>query len=220
LQEANRVIRESQGPALPTMPTSTIPHERPEMALPDTKRQRLQEMPTGQGSVISAPPTMYPQHSTNAMEAAAPTKVIPVAQAPMPATDIFGNVITDAASGVAPTMETQTNIEQTLMPEEDFIASLSDTIVKLSIRIPEDSSSQSAAWGLRGQTLELSVDVKSMVRSIKEELKSMLGGMPVNKMQLKRSQGGFLKDTNTLAYLNIGPKGMLDMVPKTRGGRK
>jgi hypothetical protein len=55
---------------------------------------------------------------------------------------------------------------------------------------------------------------------VKAALKPQLGNMPMNKMQLKHSQQGFLKDTFSLAHYNIGPMTTLELVPKTRGGRK
>jgi len=42
------------------------------------------------------------------------------------------------------------------------------------------------------------------IKAVKGWLASELGGMPVNKMQLKSAAQGFLKDGATLAFLNIG----------------
>jgi hypothetical protein len=105
-----------------------------------------------------------------------------------------------------------------LLSEADFAASLDSPTVTLSIQIPNDSSNSS--WNFNGQVISLLVDVMSKVKAVKGELQSHLGGMPVNKIQLKGVQAGFLKDNQTLAQLNIGPTATLDMVPKTRGGRK
>jgi hypothetical protein len=45
--------------------------------------------------------------------------------------------------------------------------------------------------------------------------------MPGNKQQLKASTGGaFFKDTQTLATLNIGEGGTVELSLKTRGGGK
>ena len=49
-------------------------------------------------------------------------------------------------------------------------------------------------------------------------LKEQLGGMPVNKMQIKHPVSGFMnKDGLSLAHFNVGPMATLDLVPKTRG---
>jgi len=66
----------------------------------------------------------------------------------------------------------------------------------------------------------LRVDVKSKIKAIKEELRGQLNKIPANKLQLKHPSLGFLKDAATLAQLNLGPLVNLEMVPKTRGGRK
>ena len=52
-----------------------------------------------------------------------------------------------------------------------------------------------------------------------ENVQAALGGMPSSKMQLK-SWVGFLKDTNTLAACNIGPGDVIEMLTRTRGGRR
>ena len=67
----------------------------------------------------------------------------------------------------------------------------------------------------------MSVDVMSKVDAVKAELSKLhLNGMPPNKIQFKDPNIGFLKGSNTLASLNIGPSATLDMSLKTRGGRK
>jgi len=69
--------------------------------------------------------------------------------------------------------------------------------------------------------MSVTVDVMTKVKAIKQQIRVKLGDMPVNKMQLKSPEIGFLKDSLSLAYLNIGPNNnSLSMVPKVRGGRK
>jgi hypothetical protein len=46
-----------------------------------------------------------------------------------------------------------------------------------------------------------------------------LNGMPGSKMQFK-SWAGFLKDSNTLAACNVGPGDVIEMLTRTRGGRR
>jgi hypothetical protein len=107
---------------------------------------------------------------------------------------------------------------QELMSESDFCASLDSPTVSLAIQIPEDPSN--SAWNFNGQVVTLSVDVMSKVKAVKVELQSYLGKMPTNKMQLKHESTGFLKDGVTLAHQNIGPSAKLELILKTRGGRK
>lgn len=61
----------------------------------------------------------------------------------------------------------------------------------------------------------------SKIKAVKEELAGHLNNISVNKLQLKHATQGFLKDSMTLAELNLGPLASLEMVPKTRGrGRR
>jgi hypothetical protein len=56
------------------------------------------------------------------------------------------------------------------------------------------------------------------MKELKNMLKEQLGGMPVNKMQIKHPVSGFMnKDGLSLAHSNVGPMATLDLVPKTRG---
>jgi hypothetical protein len=107
-----------------------------------------------------------------------------------------------------------------LIPEDEFVASLSKPEVELQIRIPNDRTQ--LAWNFYGQMIAQSADVMSTVKSVKEELSSKhLNSMPVNKIQLKNlSSGAFLKDTMTLATLNIGPTATLEMTMRQRGRRR
>jgi hypothetical protein len=78
------------------------------------------------------------------------------------------------------------------------------------------------AWNFNGQIVSLSVNVMSKVKEVKEQLsRTHLNSMPANKIQLKSVKAGaFLKDSLSLAQLNIGPTATMELVPKIRGGRK
>ena len=109
--------------------------------------------------------------------------------------------------------------EKVMLPEAEFAASLSKPEVALQIRVPNDPAQM--AWNFYGQTLSMTVDVMSTVKSVKEDLARLhLNGMPANKIIFKGPSSGFLKDKASLAALNIGPTATIDMVLKTRGGRK
>ena len=114
--------------------------------------------------------------------------------------------------------DNETSIGQ--LSEKDFCSSLSDRNVVLSIMVPNDPSN--ASWNFNGQTISITIDVMTVIKSVKQQIQSQLGGMPVNKMQLKSPNTGFLKDGLTLAFLNIGSDhSALELVPKVRGrGRK
>ena len=87
------------------------------------------------------------------------------------------------------------------------------------VRVPHDPSS--SHWNFNGQTIDIPAKATTTVKDLKGMLKEKLGGMPTNKMQLKHPSSGFMnKDGLSLAFFNVGPMATIDLVPKTRGGRK
>lgn len=109
--------------------------------------------------------------------------------------------------------------ENSLLSEGEFQASLGKPDVTLQIRIPNDPSQ--IAWNFYGQILSMTVHVMTKIKDVKSELSRLhLNGMPPNKIQLRETTIGFLKDGSTLASNNLGPTATVEMIPKTRGGRK
>jgi hypothetical protein len=104
--------------------------------------------------------------------------------------------------------------------EMDFVALVGTADVELHVRIPNDPSQ--LEWNYYGQVVPMTVPILSTVKALKNELSQHhLNQLPANKMQLKNLKtGAFLKDSSTLAALNIGPGSMLEMVPRARGGKK
>ncbi len=212
-------------PPPPPPPPSVPDHPRPaDLSYPTAKKARIDEVgpttttttttttipvPPIPPSMAMVPPTApSPVPPTVALPAAVPVPM------PMPATTATDQVV-----------ENDTEVLQNLS-ESDFANSLSDRNIPLSIIIPNDPSY--ASWGFNGQTISMSVDVMTKVKALKQQLQVQLqlGGngdesMPVNKMQLKSPTAGFLKDSLSLAYLNIGPNNaLLELVPKVRGGKR
>ena len=190
------------------MASSAVPvsnHPRPEAAPPDAKRQRTETMQapnrqTGASYVqMGAPPL--------------PPVVAPAIPPPV------GIPMTAAPPALQDPPETDTVTLPTTLSEADFMNSLPDPNILINILVPDDPSQDS--WNLSGQTISITVNVMVKVKAIKQQIKSQLGSMPVNKMQLKNSTLGFLKDSVSLAYLNIGPNdNSLELIPKVRGGRR
>ena len=201
LEEANRIIREQAGPTLPMATSSpkglSTQHAAPQLDEPAAKRTKME--------ITTVPPPPPPPATTQAVEPP------PGFESTVPE-DPFAAAAMASASVSEPTSE--------LIPEADFAASLSKPEVTLQIRIPNDPSQM--AWNFYGQIVSISADVMSTVKSVKQEVsKTHLNGMPSNKIQFKSSTtGAFLKDSMTLAALNIGPTATLELIPKTRGGRK
>jgi len=170
-------------------------HERPPIEMPDAKRPRM-NINLPEQNISSIP--------------AAQTSTVPQM------TNTYGTY-----QGEPQTLQTTTidDVTQTKLSESDFANSLDDPTVTLSIIIPNDESNVS--WNFIGQTVTISVDVMTKIKTVKQKLQTFLGGMPVNKMQLKSRDLGYLKDASSLALLNIGNHSQpLELVPKVRGGRK
>jgi splicing factor 3A subunit 1 len=212
LDVANRVIREQAqlpppGPTLPTyhppesnlQPPPLIAATGDAAISPLAKRARLEVTPP-----IPPPPSLPPP----------PTGMMPPPPPPnaamMPPPGLPPDLGPPPPPGEPETRE--------LLSESDFCASLQSPTVSLRIQFPEDPSA--SAWNFNGQVVTLMVDVMSKVKAVKMELQSHLGGMPTNKVQLKHEGTGFLKDGVTLAHHNIGPSADLELILKTRGGRK
>jgi splicing factor 3A subunit 1 len=105
------------------------------------------------------------------------------------------------------------------VPENDFVATHGGVPVTLRVQVPTDTSNPS--WNLNGQVITMTMEagVIATVKEVKERLAAQLGDMPANKQQMKGPLG-FLKDSNTLAYYNYADGTTLEMVVRSRGGRR
>ncbi len=230
LMEANRLIREQAlqpmplppGVAMLPAPASGVPPPPPPpppvgvqppvfapQIPPPPPQHQLLEQPTSQSEEPEAKRlkiddpsiVMYPPVPHGIAIIPGPGLVAPGVLAPPP----------------PPPSQTTTD---ELLSESDFIATLSDpNNIPICIRIPHDPTNSN--WNLNGQTIDIAVKASSQVKELKVMLKAQLGGMPMNKMQLKHPSYGFMnKDGLNMAYFNVGPMTTIDLVPKTRGGRK
>ena len=86
-----------------------------------------------------------------------------------------------------------------------------DGKVKLTIQCANDGA-------LQGQVFAADLEVASTVKSVKETLADMIGGVKANKIQLKFGSA-FLKDLVTLEKAGVF-EGVLEVVSKKRGGKK
>lgn len=179
------------GPTLPGQHKN--PPMQPPMDVPDAKRPRY-----GYGETGIPPPLvgMRPQP--------------PESENPFAA----------AATGTMDTHPDNLSSPSEVVDAESFAASVGASDVTLQIRIPNDPSQ--LEWNYYGQIVPLTIGIRSTVKAAKTELSQKhLNQLPVNKMQLKNiATGTFLKDSATLAALNIGPGSALEMVPRARGGKK
>lgn len=247
LEEANRIIREQEqmpqprpieDPAVTIAPPPTTitnqtgqymapntglsqQHQKPDLLLPDPKRTKADVMLPSQSFGLHNPPTLNPgEATTDSAVATLPPPPPPLNTLPPPPPPMPVNATTTADNGDddAQADNEDTSIIPTILSEEEFAKSLSDPNIEISITVPNMPSS---TWNFNGQSISITVDVMTKIKAIKQQLLTKLGGMPVNKMQLKSPSVGFLKDGLSLAHLNIGPNyEPLELVPKVRGGRK
>lgn len=229
-EEANRILREQgrgPGPSLPPPPPRpAVPGvaAAASSGQPDAKRQKLDPglapppQQQQQFKVTRAPP-IVPLPSSGGQDGYQPHLTSPNAN-PMESSTIASNEPTmefdfGAAVDSAPTQE-----DRTILPEQEFVASLDKPEVTLNIRVPNDPTQM--AWNFYGQIVTVTVNVMAKVKDVKADLSKLhLNEMPPNKIEIRDTQGsGFLKNNQTLAALNIFSGATLEMKAKQRGGRK
>ena len=90
--------------------------------------------------------------------------------------------------------------------------------VTLSIRLPVDAANPD--WKLNGEVVSVTIDISATVKTLKQQIGDAQGGMPASKQQLKHSSHGFLKDNYSLGYYNLTSGTELQLIVRSRGGRK
>jgi len=180
----------------------------PQSIEPEAKRIRLDVVPPT-GAREPVPPPLQP------ITTIAPPPPPPETDSPKASGDPMADALMNAAS--TNDMESEGT---KLLSEEDFIATLPRPEVTLQIRVPNDPTQM--AWNFYGQILSLTVNARSTIKNVKTDLaQKHLNGMPINKIQLKDPGAGFYNNNDaTLAALNIGPTATLELLAKTRGGRR
>mmetsp|Transcript_58846 Transcript_58846/g.170212 ORF Transcript_58846/g.170212 Transcript_58846/m.170212 type:complete len:665 (-) Transcript_58846:89-2083(-) len=214
LEEANRIIRDQAIQPPPGFAAQQGSGETETGAgqsmEPDAKRMRMDNSAAGN---VSIPPPPPPPPTQQGSVPPPPPSVAPSGMEPS------GNPMADALLNAGNTGNSD-NTGTQLLSEADFAASLPKPEITLQIRIPNDPTQM--AWNFYGQILSLTINVMSTIKEVKSELSRLhLNGMPVNKIQLKDPASGFYNNNNaSLASLNIGPTATMEMLPKSRGGRR
>ena len=106
--------------------------------------------------------------------------------------------------------------EDSLINEQDFLNMYSGGLVTFSVLIP--LISDKPEWKLNGQMVQMTLPLSDQITVIKAKLHEETG-MPTGKQKLQMD-AMFFKDSNTLAYYNIGPGTVINLQIKERGGRK
>ncbi|KAL1475720.1 hypothetical protein MTO96_037075 [Rhipicephalus appendiculatus] len=105
--------------------------------------------------------------------------------------------------------------EENLIPEAEFLAKNKGPV---TVRVQVPGAQEKAEWKLNGQVLTMTLPLTDTVSVLKAKLHEELG-MPPGKQKLQY-EGMFVKDSNTLAYYNLGPNSTIVLQVKERGGRK
>eukprot|EP00985_Skeletonema_marinoi_P032482 scaffold39150_cov173-Skeletonema_marinoi.AAC.4 len=211
LMEANRIIREQ----------AIQPQTQHEAMMPPVMPP---PPPPPMSSVPPPPPPPPPSMLQSSAATSEPAAKRPKLEEPQLNQPQMGSIPMNPMgqmfdAGIPATVVPPPPEENQILSESDFIATLSNPDnVPICIQVPHDSSN--ADWNFNGQIVDVSLAASAKMKAVKEALKPILGNMPTNKMQLKHPTTGFLKDNFSLAHYNIGPMTTLELVPKTRGGRK
>jgi hypothetical protein len=116
---------------------------------------------------------------------------------------------------------------ESLISAEEFASRYSSSggVINVSIQIPQAADTATGgAWNLMGQVVKVCVNVTDSIKQLKEEAANkFLNGMPLNKQQIRVQAApslGFLKDSCSLAELNVGDGALLELSVKSRGGKR
>ena len=120
----------------------------------------------------------------------------------------------DPSEPIEPATKKQ-RTEDSLIPEEEFLASHSGT---LSLNISVPNMPEKPELNLNGQTLAVTLNLTDMVSVIKSKINEQLGLAP-GKQKLQY-EGIFIKDSNTLAFYNMLEGSIIQLALKERGGKK
>ena len=88
--------------------------------------------------------------------------------------------------------------------------------VTFRVVVPNDP--EKPDWKLNGQMLTLTLPLSDPISVLKAKLQQETG-MPPGKQKIQM-ENIFFKDSNTLAYYNIYPNTVVQLLIKERGGRK
>ncbi|CAG0922209.1 unnamed protein product [Notodromas monacha] len=105
--------------------------------------------------------------------------------------------------------------EETLIPEAQFMARFRGP-VRFVVHLP--NMPDKTEWRLDGRMVPMTLPLTDTVAVIKAKVHDETG-MPPGKQKLHQD-GLFFKDSNTLAFYNIGPSSVVVLQLKERGGRK
>jgi len=192
--------------AAPLPPANIIaPPQPPIMMVPAPIRPPLM-VPPGAFPVVATTPTAF-------MTPAGAAAPMPTQPAQPPVAPLLKHPSEGLMDDEPLTKKAKT--EEALIPESTFLAQ-NKSPVSFKVMVP--MMSEKSEWKLNGQTLTLTLQLQDTVASLKSQIHEAVG-MPPGKQKLQY-EGMFYKDSNTLAYYNITPNTVVQLLLKERGGRK
>ena len=97
-----------------------------------------------------------------------------------------------------------------IIPEQEFAAKYPNPI---TVQISVPASDNAAAT-----SFTISISVTKLVKDLKEMIVDRVGLAP-NKQQIKY-QAGFLKDAQSLASANVWDNSVVEVIGRSRGGKR
>ncbi|BES95762.1 splicing factor 3A subunit [Nesidiocoris tenuis] len=202
-------------PPLPPPPQVAAPMPPPGMMA--APRPPIMMVPAPIQPPLMVPPGAFPVVAATPQAFMAPPGTAPLPPAPQPAQ--VSNILKQVASAgemnedepVAKKMKTEEN----LIPEAQFLANnRGPAAFKVHVPLMADKPE----WKLNGQTLTFTMPLTESVAALKVKIQETVG-MPPAKQKLQ-CDGIFYKDSNSLAYYNVGAATIVQLQLKERGGRK
>ena len=147
-----------------------------------------------------------------------PTVVGPLGAAPLAAAPVgtVGPVVVPPPMANMPPQDSAV-----LIPGDEWLELCNGQLdLLVTVTVPNDAG-HATDWNTCGQTLSVATDVTSTVLSLKETIRTKLGGsIPLNKFQLKHGLRGYIKDKLKFTDLNFRHSVLLEMSLKSRKRRR
>lgn len=119
------------------------------------------------------------------------------------------------APPVEPPAAKKPRSEDTLIPEQEFIANHQGPV---TFRIQVPNMPDRNEWSLKGQVISITLPITDPVSVIKAKINDELN-MPTGKQKLQLGPM-FIKDSNSLGFYNFTSDTVVLLGLKERGGRK
>eukprot|EP01016_Furgasonia_blochmanni_P005765 TRINITY_DN12269_c0_g1_i15.p1 TRINITY_DN12269_c0_g1~~TRINITY_DN12269_c0_g1_i15.p1 ORF type:complete len:755 (+),score=132.50 TRINITY_DN12269_c0_g1_i15:33-2297(+) len=205
LEETMKSLQEKDGGATKVVPASaskssgpTPPNSGPVTATLATPGPK-----PSAGSITSAPPIQAAAAITT------PSSMTVAAMGLPRGISVSATSLPDSAKKV-----TEGDVQ---LYQEDVWVQMHPGPYTINVRVPELGTEEN--WNLKGQLIQLQLEPLCTIQGLKDNLSTMLGGMPSAKMKLKTPIHNVLKDTASLAYYNFMNGSLIELSAKERGGR-